>query len=167
MFCFHSSIIKLCLNIDSGWPTHSSNLQAWLTQCFPVTCIGNPHPKVPLALILSKQFLHGEEQMYNPPEQCDYIGKVLYTALCSWEQSVVGNAGLWFTATTTDYSFVLWDQKPNKVLCEACDTPKPAVSAGLVGATQSWTSWPPFPLPLLLPLKRRCLLMCPKLIYDL
>lgn len=73
---------------------------------------GIPTPEVLITLILSKQFLQGEEQMHNPPQQCGYTGKVPYTALCSWEQSVVGNAGLCFTGTNMDNSFVLWEQKP-------------------------------------------------------
>lgn len=105
--------------------------------------------------------------MHNPPQQCGFTGRVPYTALRSWKQSVVGNARLWFTGTNVDYFFVLWEWKPNKVLCEVHDTPKPAVSAGLDSATRSWTAWPPFPLLLLVPLKWRCCLLGLKLIYTL
>lgn len=103
--------------------------------------------------------------MHNSPRQRGCTGKVPYTALCYWKQSVVRNAALWFTVITVDYPFVFWEWKPKKILCEAHDTPKPVVSAGLDGAAQSWTTWTPRLLPVTF--KWRCCLLGLKLIYAL
>lgn len=122
-------------------------------------------PKDIITLILAKQFLQGEEQMHSPPQKCGYTGKVTYTALHPWEQSVVRNAGLWFTGTNMD--FVCWNQTKyfvrhvthqNLLFLLAWMMLLKAEPLGLPLA---------FSLLLLLPLKWRDCLLGLKLIYAL
>lgn len=118
-----------------------------------------------MTLILSKQFLQGEERMHNPPQKCRYPGEVTYTALYPWKQSVIRSAGLCFPGTNTD--FVLWNQTKyfvrhlthqNLLFLLAWMTLLRAEPLGLPFA---------FFLLLLLPLMWRCCLLGLKLIYAL